>query len=54
MIEYNDSMRITKYKSGEIEIIEGENYLFYFESIGELAKLIKTSPQVKKELMEAL
>jgi len=51
---YNKNMKMALYDTKEIEIVEDEQFVFYFESITELADLINTNKKIAKELKELL
>lgn len=58
-IEYNENMKLVWYtQSKEIEIVEGElpnrQWHFYFSNIYDFAELIKSNPELAKELKELI
>jgi len=58
MVDYNENMKLVWYKNGEIEIEENfednKKWYFYFRNIYELVDLIKTNPNLAKELKNQL
>ena len=59
-IEYNENMKLVYYtETKDIEIYEGEDlkdkkWLFYFKNKYELANLLKSNPELLKELKELI
>jgi len=55
---YNPEIKALYYRNGEIEFVEDElhknNYIMGFENIGELATLIKSHPELSKDLKKLL
>lgn len=55
---YNPEIKALYYRNGEIEFVEDElhknNYIMGFENIGELAALIKSHPELGKDLKKLL
>lgn len=47
-------MKLIYYKNGEIEIVDEKKYYFTFKNKRELIELLKTNPELLKEIIKEM